>query len=440
MCHRRNMRKLAVAATLPIILAISLCFLCQCQPSQKKPAATQAAATWPSFRGPTGDGKAPAGSLLGNNLDSAKQLLWKVPIPAAGHSSPIIWGDRVFITAEENRILAFAAKTGKLLWDKGVQLEAPPPQAADEEPWKPGDHGTAVPTPCTDGKSIYAFFGDGSVGCVDFDGNQLWARRLIVRPQSSYGLAASPVLFKDLLIIQVDQPFDESVDPPKSRSFLAALRTSDGQEVWRRQRPVRDSWASPVIARLDGRDLLLTSAEPFIIAYDSVSGRELWRAKGPAGDVVASPIAAGDLIVACGDEGGAVTVVGARGSGDVSQSHLAWKWEQNCPATSSPVADDKCVYFVSASGTLEALNLQTGEEEWKKRLSSAFASPVLAGDRLLLIDSDGLARIISTADGAVVASANLGEAVTASPAICGTRVYIRSARRLLCLDSSSSRQ
>jgi outer membrane protein assembly factor BamB len=362
---------------------------------------------------------------------------WKVPIPAIGHSSPILWGNHIFLTGQPNRIFAFDACSGKLLWDKVLDIAPAEPPSADEPPWQPGEYGTAVPTPCTDGECVYAFFGDGVVGCLDFEGKQVWSKRIITRPQSSYGLASSPILYRDLLIIQVDQKPDESFEPTKDRSFIVALHTADGSQAWRTPRPVRDSWSTPIIVRQDRRDILLTTAAPLAIAYEPATGGELWRVNGLSGDVAASPVWAEGMLYASGDESGKLLAIRCGGIGESVKNHeIAWTYDRNMPAAVSPVCDGKLLFQTSAAGTVVALDVRDGSEKWSRPLDTCFASPILAGGKLLLIDEEGIIHILRAADGTVLQALPLGEKVTASPALLGRRLYVRTAKHLLCMEGS----
>ena len=132
-------------------------------------------------------------------MDPGRDILWKTPVPVRGYSSPIVHGDRVYLTGEGERVMAFDARTGKLLWNVALTPPPAPPLKEDEDPFEPGESGTASPTACTDGQRVIAFFGTGVLGCVDRSGAQVWAKRLVVRPRNSFGLAASPVLHKGMV-------------------------------------------------------------------------------------------------------------------------------------------------------------------------------------------------------------------------------------------------
>ena len=361
-------------------------------------------------------------------------LIFKEPVPAKGHSSPVIWGDRIFLTGEGHCIMAFERGTGKMLWK--TVLKAPLPEKA------PGDNeldplakdtGMAAPTPCTDGKRVYAFFGSGVIGCVDLDGKQIWAQRLLLaKPRNVYGLASSPVLFGDLVI----QVVDLGHGPGDKLSFIVALRAKDGIPVWGQDRPVRSAWSTPLLYRGPAGDQLITSASPWVIAYQPRTGIELWRAKEPTGDVAASPVACTERIYIPAGEGGTdLLAIKPGGKGDVSKTAIAWTADAAPPDAASPVCDGKRYFQIDSGGYLYCLDGKTGKELWKPRLlgGPCWASPVLAGQRLYVINKAGEMFVISTTDGEEKSRVELPEGVSASPAILGGRIYVRTSGHLLCI-------
>ncbi|MCY3018324.1 MAG: PQQ-binding-like beta-propeller repeat protein [Planctomycetota bacterium] len=295
---------------------------------------------WPRFRGPSGSGATAADADPPIKFDLAKDVLFRVDVPAKGHSSPIVWGERIFLTGEGDRVMAFDRASGKLLWN--IALKAPVPASIpDDEKFKPltKDTGMAAPTPCTDGKRVYAFFGSGVLGCTDCDGQQLWTTRLVLgKPRSSYGLASSPVLYGNLVI----QVVDLGMAPKDNLSFIVAVRTRDGIAAWGQERPVRSAWSTPLLHRGPNGDELVTTASPLVIAYQPQTGMELWRAGTLSGDVAACPVASNNLIYAAAGQGGSeLLALKPGGRGDVSKSAIAWSGEAPVPDASSPVCDGK---------------------------------------------------------------------------------------------------
>ncbi|NQU74905.1 MAG: PQQ-binding-like beta-propeller repeat protein [Planctomycetes bacterium] len=403
-----------------------------------QPAPTSAAAAhvvyWGGFRGPTGDGIAPESATPPQDIDAAKDVLWKSLVPAAGCSSPIVCGDQVFLTGQDRRILAFDRQTGKLLWDTALTVPPPASSPAEEEPFEPGQAGLAAPTAFTDGRRVYAFFGCGTIGCVDLAGKQVWAKQLVARPVNRFGLAASPVVCGPAIIQQVDLDPDETGQAPVFRSFIVALRCEDGAELWRQTRPVYSSWPTPLLIGKPGREAVVTCADPWVIAYSVANGRELWRVNGLSGDVAASPVAAGGLLYAAADPYGTMLAIRLGGAGDITNSHVAWTFDEDVPEVAGLLCDGRRYFHVAADGTLRCLDAATGSPLWTAQLDNTFyASPTLADGRLFLIDIAGSLYVIDPASGQVLHKGSLGEPVNATPAFAVSRIYIRTEKHLLCL-------
>ncbi|MCY3018043.1 MAG: PQQ-binding-like beta-propeller repeat protein [Planctomycetota bacterium] len=387
---------------------------------------------WPQFRGPAGNGIAAADADPPIKLDLARDVAFRVDVPAKGQSSPIVWGDRVFLTGEGDRVMAFDRASGKLLWN--TSLKTPPSNVQDDDSFKPQtkDTGIAAPTPCTDGKRVYAFFGDGILGCVDFEGQQVWSERLVQgKPRNIYGLAASPVLYGNLVI----QVVDLGSTPEDKLSFIVAVRARDGIVVWGQERPVRSAWSTPLLCRGAKGDELITAAQPWVIAYQPSNGTELWRAGGVNGDVAASPVGANGVAYTSSGQGGSeLLALKVGGKGDVTTSALAWSSEAPVPDAASLLCDGKRHFFISSSGELRCLDAATGKALWQKQLNGPhWASPVLARERLYVVSTGGELSVVQGADGQVLSTVKLPQGVTASPAFLGTQIFIRTAGLLFCL-------
>lgn len=384
---------------------------------------------WPMFRGPNPNGPAPAAGDRLVAIDPEKDLRFKVDVPARGKSSPIIWGDRIYLSGEGNRIMAFDRASGRLLWNTALAApagDAPPGEGPEPSP----DTGTAAPTPVTDGQYVCASFGTGLIGCVDRDGKQAWARRLVPgRPGNEYGLASSPALYGGLVIQVVDQ----GRDPEAKLSFVVALRIKDGKEAWKKNRPVSAAWSSPLLARLPEGDTLITTSAPLAIAYNPKTGAERWRAGGLSRDIAASPIVCRGRVIALPGEGAMPLVIKSGGKGDVTKTHVVeWTGDAGAPAVSSPATDGRR-YFQISEGALTALSPASGKEIWSVELEGTFwASLVVTDGRIYAINREGTIYVVSTR-GRKLAECKLAESVDASPAILKGRIYVRTARRLLCI-------
>ncbi|HET6429589.1 MAG TPA: PQQ-binding-like beta-propeller repeat protein [Phycisphaerae bacterium] len=408
------------------------------------------AANWPRFRGAGGSGvSAHADAPMRWDARTGEGILWKTPIPLPGKSSPVVWGNRVFCTGATMgaaEVFCFDADDGKLLWRRPVKTASTP---AGEDIGD--DTGYAAPTAAVDGQRVYAAFPNGDLACLNFRGAVLWTRSEGV-PDNTYGHASSLAIHENLLIVQRDQ----GQDPEQGLSEIMGVEGATGKVVWIEARPVKSSWTTPIIARTPTGSQLITSADPWVIAYDPATGLELWRAKLMAGDVAPSPIYSGGLVLVVHSEA-VLAAIRTDGSGDVTETHVAWTADDGLPDITSPVADGTRVYLVNANGLLSCYRIADGKKLWEKELDGAFnASPSLVGDRIYLIDQRGRCLIVAAAD----AYRSLGEAslntrtaqegneqddpdaeqgapetFSASPAFMDGRIYIRGSQHLYCIGA-----
>ena len=373
---------------------------------------------WPAFRGQWGGGTTKTSVKL--------NLLWKVAVPLPGMSSPVVWGNKVFMSGadeKEERVFCFDAGNGQLLWSQPVKLSAASqlPEQLNE------DTGLAAPTPVTDGRRVYAIFANGDVAAFDFTGKQVWARNLGAL-ENAYGYSSSLALWQDRLLIQLD--LGEERD---AKSKVLALDTRTGRDVWQTPRPTGGSWASPVIVMVGGKPQLITCGDPWLLAYDPVSGAELWRVNGLGSDLAPSPILAGELVVAL-KVNSDVLAVRPTGTGDVTETHVAWKTTDGAPDVPSPVYDGKRLFLLGGGGLLQMCDPATGKEKWAQDLAEDFYSSLaLAGNTLIAISRKGQIFAIEAGDAyKLIAKHLLGEACNTSPVFHGNRMYIRGKDNLFC--------
>lgn len=394
---------------------------------------------WPQFRGPGGDGVAPEGASPPETIDLDRHVRWRTPLEAPGHGTPIVWEDRIYLTAEGGRILAFDRATGAPAWDVALDV----PAAAPQPDWEPGQAGLAAPSACTDGQRVFAFFGDGVLGCVDRDGRQVWAHRVVAWPRNVYGLAAGPVYAAGLVVQVVDLTPREAGDDLEHRSFIAAWRAEDGREAWRTPRETDGAWATPVIAEQDGRLIVVTCAREGVIAYDLVDGHEVWRARGLSGDVASSPVARDGRVYAASDPSGPVLAIRLGGRGDVTDTHVAWARKPAMPDTVSPLVDGERYVHISFGGSLVCLDAAKGEVKYQLDndvgwIGHFVASPVEADGRIYAIDDEGVLYVVRAEDGEILSVAELDERVSASPAVAGDCLYLRTRESLLCIGPEAA--
>jgi outer membrane protein assembly factor BamB len=407
-------------------------------PTAVFPSDEEIAREWPRFRGPGGLGvSAYANVPTSWNGKTGDGIAWKAAVPLAGAGSPIVWGNRIFLTGADARrreVYCYQASDGKLLWQKPVVM----PAGAAEPPEVSQDTGYAASTGTTDGQRVYAIFASGDLACFDFAGQPVWARN--VGPLSNtYGHASSLATYRNLLIVQLDQG-----EPGKTLSVIRGLDALTGKPVWETSRPVPSSWATPIVVRAAGRDLCVTSAKPWVIAYDPATGTELWRAKGLDGDVAPSPTFGGGLVLAaCATskllairpDGQPSRLGRAVPGGDVAATRVAWTAEDGLPDIPSPVASDRLVWLVNSSGMLTAYRLKDGSKAYEKELeTNVRSSPSLAGDRLYVTSDKGVTLILASGEEFKELGRNeLGERVDASPAFQDGRIYLRGKAHLFAI-------
>lgn len=401
---------------------------------------------WPAWRGPRGDGTS-AEKDVPVHWDAMKgeNLVWKIPLAGSGHAQPVIWEDRIFITAcdeetQQRTLTCLDRASSKTLWTKNV-LRAPLESKHPLNSYASG-------TPATDGELVYVTFlevdgrlipapnvgspreitpGKMVVAAYDFEGNQKW----LVRPGdfiSAHGYCASPVLFKDLVIVNGDHD---------GKSYLVALGHKTGETVWKidRQHGIR-SYVTPLLREIDGRMQLVLSGSKHILSVDPRDGAEHWKIEGPTEQFVSSMVYDGKyLFVTAGYPDYHVMAIRPDGAGDVTKTHVAWHETNARCYVPSPVVVDGYLIVADDRGTVNCFAAATGKRLWQERLAPHYSnSLVAAGGLVYLVADDGLTKVVrpgSKLD--VVAENPLGESTFSSPAIANGRFYIRGQKHLYCL-------
>ena len=396
---------------------------------------------WPRFRGPGGLGISAYTNVPAKwNGATGEAILWKTRVPLPGHNSPIVWGDRVFVTgADPNvcEVYCFDAHSGQLLWNRPVKSPSQDTEPIDVME----DTGFAASTAATDGRRVYAIFATGDVGCFNFQGKELWTRNLGV-PDSAYGYASSLAVYRNLLLIQYDQG---AADDELSK--LIALDTFTGRTVWETKRPVPNSWSSPIVIEVEAQPQIITCGDPWVIAYNPTNGTEIWRAKCLGGEIAPSPIYTADLIIAI-EPYATIVAIKPDGQGDVTETHIAWKSEQNTPDISCPVSDGTFIFILTTEGLLTCCKTTDGTKLWEQDLQKSFlASPSIVGNRLYMLSEKGVMYIAEIgAEYKELAKYQLGEECYASPAFIARpggsrqvdgRIYIRGIKNLYCIGTTN---
>jgi outer membrane protein assembly factor BamB len=384
---------------------------------------------WPGWRGPRGDGSS-AETGLPVHWSAADNVAWKVPLPGVGHSSPIVWGDRVFVTTclpedLQRLLLCLDRKDGKQLWQRVVltsKLER-----------KHRLNSYASSTPVTDGKYVWVTFlqePDIQVVCYDFDGNEVW-RRSPGKFYSMHGFCSSPVLYKDLVIINGDQD---------AEAYLVALDKHTGAERWRADRPNRTrSYCAPLVVEAAGRPQLVLSGSKCVASYDPETGKQLWIIDGPTEQYVASLVYTdGVLFLTAGYPEYHNMGIRPDGMGNVTRTHVLWHEKTTARKAAyvpSPVAHGHYFFLVSDLGTASCFEARTGKRLWMEQLGRHHsASPVVAEDRLYFVDDDGMTHVVKAGPTFEVLGRNpLGEDCRASPAVSRGQIFLRTLHHLVCI-------
>ena len=388
---------------------------------------------WPCFRGMEG------GVSMFTNVPATWDpktgagIAWKVPAPAQGFSSPIVWGDRVFMSggdAETREVVCLDGKTGELLWRQAVvNVPGAPAEPVDV----PDSTGCAASTMATDGRRVYAIFANGDCAAFTLDGQPVWSRSFGAL-SNPYGHATSLVTWRDRLIVQLDQGYEED-----NKSRLYALDGRTGQTVWQRPRKVGASWATPIVIEAGGKAQVIVLAVPCVIAYAATDGAELWRAECLNGEITPSPVFAGGLLLVASPME-SLLALRADGRGDVTKTHVVWMSEESVPDVTSPLSNGELVFMITTSGMLTCLDAKDGKKQWDHDFEMEFhASPSLAGDRVYLFSQKGTAFVIETGrQFKELFRTEMGDAFHASPAFTDGRIFLRGITNVWCLGETRS--
>ena len=399
------------------------------EPADDLPTLAEFQANWPRFRGPDGSGFSPTATPpLAWDESAQAGVIWKSAIPLPGFNSPIVWGDRVFISggnAEKREVYCYGCADGKLLWRRALENVPGSPAKAPEVLEQTG---VAASTLATDGRRVYAIFANGDLAALTLDGTPAWAKNLGV-PKNQYGHATSLAIWQGKVIVQLDQGDDAS-----GHSRLTAFDGATGKVVWETPRKVPGSWASPIIVETAGKTQIITAALPSLIAYDFADGSELWKADVLEGEVAPSPLLVGGLVCVASPSNKLIALR-PDGSGDVTQTHIAWTCEENIPDVTSPASNGELVFYITSSGLLTCLDAKDGKKLWDHDFSTEVqASPGIAGNRVYIVATDGHAWVVEAGrEFKELGHGALDDQFFASPAFIGGRLYLRGNASLYCL-------
>lgn len=409
---------------------------------------------WPRWRGVNNDGMARGDGPL--EWSDTKNIAWRVPIPGRGHSSPIIWGEKIFLTtavpaqaAEQSAaperprrgggggvgagiehkfmVICLDRQTGKVLWERVATVATP------HEGYHQRYGSFASNTPVTDGKHLYAFFGSRGLYCYDLAGKLVWEKQFPpMRMRLQFGEGVATVLDGDALYLKFDQ---------EEGSYLLALDKRTGKEIWSVMRDERSSWSPPLVVTHNGRKEVVVSATTKVRSYDPATGKLIWECAGLGSNVIPAPVTANGILYAMsGHREPNLLAIRLGREGDLTGTGaIVWTNNRGNAYTASPVLHHNKLYFVSDSGMLSCLNAVTGEPYYRQqRLPKAYnfkASPVGAGGKLYLATEDGDVVVVKMGETYEVLAVNTltDQTFIATPALAGGSLYLRSQDALYCI-------
>jgi outer membrane protein assembly factor BamB len=417
-----------VLGTLGAMLWPSRLLLCQDAGVQMIPVDGDGAKYWSRWRGPSGQGLVSSGSYT-DTWSATQNVLWRTPVPGRGNSSPIVWGDRLFLSTAYDggrrvSLVAFRRADGGRLWETFA-----PAGRTGSSHFK---NGYASATPATDGERVYVSFGARGLLAVDLNGTIVWQRD--IGPMQAYhGTAGSPLLYRDRLILYQDQFSD---------SFIAAFDAQSGRTLWKTVRNASVGWGTPVAVRVGDHDEIVVNSQNTVCAYDPDTGRELWRCHGSNEEVIPTPVVGHGMVYCSSGRAGPTLAIRPGGRGDVTRSHLVWTSPRGSPFVPSPIVYGPSLYMVNDMASIvTCLDAVTGQSLWQGRLGIAqregfSASPVAVDGKLFFTNDDGETFVVRAGPKFELLHVNrIGEGTLASPALADGRWYIRTDRSLLAIGS-----
>ena len=391
-------------------------------------AASAWAGEWPCWRGSRGDGVSEEMNVP-IRWSGTENVAWKVAIPGSGHSSPIVWGDRVFVTThveQGNRrvLLCLDRLSGKTLWEKTV-VTAKPEKKHNLNSFASG-------TPATDGQRVWVAFLQAPyivVACYDMDGKELWHKSPGTFA-SVHGFCSSPVPYKDTIILNCDQD---------AVACIVAFDKATGTERWRTDRPNRTrSYCTPTIFQAAGKMQMVLSGSKCVASYDPDTGRQHWLVDGPTEQFVAGVVFADDIFFVTGGFPDLhIVAIRPDGKGNVTDTHIAWRDTKGVSYVPSPIAHGNYFFVVANGGLASCFEAKTGQRMWQEKLGRHHsASAVSAGGNLYFLDDDGKMFVVRAGPKFELITKNeLGEECYASPAISRSQIFIRTLGNLYCIGT-----
>ena len=400
---------------------------------------------WPQWRGPHGDGTCDEIGLP-TKWGATENIVWKTALPEPGNSTPVIWGDRIFVTqplTKDGRrtLMCFDRNDGKLLWQAGTDWKEVDP-THDTNP-------LCSSSAVTDGERVIAWFGSAGLFCYDFEGREVWKRDLGIQ-KHIWGYGSSPVIHGDLCYLLFG---------PGERSFLIAVDKKTGETVWQHDEPINTngtaeapfasadfygSWSTPLIRTIDGREQLIISFSFRLCAFDSLTGDELWTSNGINALAYTSPLIADGVVVAMGGYNGMSLAVKTGGSGDITASHRLWRHPKTKQRIGSGAIHDGRIFIQNDPGIAECFDLKTGELIWEQRLtgsssSTNWSSVMVAGGLCYTVTQGGDCFVFRAGpEFELIAKNSLGEVSNSSVVASNGQLLVRTHQNLWCVGKAAT--
>jgi len=427
--------------------------------------ATLSAQNWPMFRGPNASGVADGSpTAVTWNVATNENVLWKTPVAGVAVSSPVVWGDRVFVSTAVSseadsgirtglygdvepakdvskhvwKLIALDKRTGKVLWERVAHEGIPKTKRHPKS-------SQASATPVTDGQRVVVSFGSEGMYAFDMDGKPLWKRDLGVLnagwfydPDYEWGIGSSPIIWKNLLIVQCDI---------QKHSFIAAFDVATGNPVWRTPREEIPSWSTPTVFEANGRTELVTQATTFTRGYDPKDGKELWRLSGNSEIAIPTPIVGHGLVIVTNGYRGVqpIHAIKPGATGDITVKDdkpgpaFAWSTTRGGPYIPTPVIYGDLLYILQINGVLAAYDVRGGQRVYQERVAgggSFSASPVAADGKLYVTSEDGDVSVVRAGPTfELLATNHLGQVVMATPAISDGIIIIRGLKDVFAIKA-----
>lgn len=395
------------------------------------------AENWPQWRGPDFNGVA-QGTNYPVNWSATENIAWKTALPGTGTSTPVVWEDRIFVTCQDegHNALISLNRSGEKLWQTLF---------GDERAGRNRKASGSNPSPATDGEHVFVYYKSGDLACVDFDGKTIWSKNLqedYLEDTLWWDLGTSPVLTRDFVVVACMQN--------GGSSYVVAFDKLTGEVAWKQDRtlpaPVEsgDSYTTPVLLRDGDKEILVVLGADHVTAHDAATGQELWRVRdlNPSQNrnfrSIASPVVSDGLVIAPYARGRTLTAIRLGGSGDVTDSHVAWIKDEISADVPTPAAIDGRIYVCGDRGDVACLDIETGEKIWSDRTERArkpfSSSPILADGKLYVTREDGTTFVLAAGDEfELLAENTLGEATVATPVFVDEQILLRTGEHLYCI-------